>query len=52
LRGFLYLKSQQVKLMPPQTWRLVSSLLDGVLPSYLNAADELAVNPTWSVSHE
>jgi hypothetical protein len=38
--------------MPAQMWRLVSSLFDGVLPSYLIAADELAVNPTWSVSYE
>jgi len=38
--------------MPLQMWRLVSSMLDGVLPSFIKAADELALNPTWSVSHE
>jgi hypothetical protein len=36
--------------MPTQAWRLVSSLLNGVLPFLI--ADELAVKPTWSVSHE
>jgi len=47
-----YLKSQHVGFMQGQMWCLVSCILDGVLPSYLNAADELAVNPSWSVFHE
>ncbi len=47
-----HLKSHHVSWMHAQVWRLVSSMLDGVLPSLINAADELAVNPTWSVSHE
>jgi hypothetical protein len=47
-----YLMSQYAGLVQAQMWRLVSSMLNGVLPSFIKAADEMALNPTWSVSHE
>jgi hypothetical protein len=45
------LKSPPAGIRQAQTRRLVSCMIDGLLPLFLIAADELAVNPTWSVSH-